>query len=103
MTAAAAASTAELIPLMSEGTLSPIAIPLGIVSVGAELLYTTALQIDLAFDLASIYGVPFAGDDVGEISTLLAASLGVALVGEPTRHDKPARPATPSCGASSVR
>jgi tellurite resistance protein len=43
----------------------------------------------LAFDLASIYGVPFAQDDVGEISTMLALALGVDLVNEPTRHDKP--------------
>jgi tellurite resistance protein len=56
------------------------------------MLYTTALQIDLAFDLASIYGVPFAHDDVGEISTLLALALGVDMVSEPTRHDKPTAP-----------
>jgi tellurite resistance protein len=53
------------------------------------MIYTTALQIDLAFDLASIYGVPFAHDDVGEISTLLALALGIDMVSEPTRHDKP--------------
>jgi tellurite resistance protein len=46
------------------------------------------MQIDLAFDLASIYEVPFAPDDVGEISTLLALALGVELVNEPSRHDK---------------
>ncbi len=79
--AAATATTAELMPIVTDGTFSPIAIPLGVVSVGAEMLYTTAMPIDLAFDLASIYGVPLAPDDVGEISTLLAASLGVALDG----------------------
>jgi tellurite resistance protein len=89
---AAGATSAELLPLLTESVASPIALPLGLLSVGAEMLYTTALQIDLAFDLASIYGVPFAADDVGEISTLLAAALGVELVSEPTRHDKPAAP-----------
>ena len=90
--AAAAATTAELLPLLSKSVASPIAIPIGLLSVGAEMLYATVLQVDLAFDLASIYGVPFAHDDVGEISTLLAAALGVDMVGEPTRHDKPGNP-----------
>jgi tellurite resistance protein len=90
--AAAGASTSELLSLTAKGTAIPLAIPLGLASVGAELAYTTALRIDLAFDLASIYGVPFARDDVGEISTLLAMALDVELVKEPTRHDKPAAP-----------
>lgn len=90
--AAGSATGAELLSIGSEGTLSLAALPLGLASVGAEALYITALQIDLAFDLASIYCVPFAEDDVGEISTLLALALGVELVSEPTRHDKPTEP-----------
>jgi tellurite resistance protein len=88
--AAAGASSAEVLSLASDGVGTVVAVPLGLVSVGAEMVYTTALQIDLAFDLASIYGVPFAHDDVGEISTLLALALGVDLVREPSRHDQPA-------------
>jgi tellurite resistance protein len=88
--AAAGASTAEVLSIVGEGVSSFAAIPLALATVGAEALYTTALQIDLAFDLAAIYGVPFARDDVGEIATLLALTLGVDLVREPTRHDKPA-------------
>lgn len=87
--AAAGASAAELMSMWTQGAATLAAAPLGLVSVGAEMLYTTALQIDLAFDLASIYGVPFAADDVGEISTMLALALGVDLVKEPTRHDQP--------------
>jgi tellurite resistance protein len=90
--AAAGASSAEVLSIVSEGVGTVAAIPIGLVSVGAEMLYVTALQIDLAFDLAGIYGVPFAGDDVGEISTMLAMALGVDFVREPTRHDKPAMP-----------
>jgi tellurite resistance protein len=90
--AAAGATTAEVISLTTQGMAALGAFPLAVASVGAEMVYTTALQIDLAFDLASIYGVPFAQDDVGEISTLLALSLGVDLMSEPTRHDKPAQP-----------
>lgn len=89
ISAAAGASTAEVLSVASEGLGTVAAVPLGFVSVGAEALYTTALQIDLAFDLAAIYGVPFASDDVGEISTLLALALGIDLVREPTRHDQP--------------
>ena len=87
--AAAGATAAEVLSLFSEGAVALFAVPIGLGSVGAEMVYTTALQIDLAFDLASIYGVPFAHDDVGEISTLLGMALGVELVREPTRHDKP--------------
>jgi hypothetical protein len=90
--AAAGASSAEVLSIVSEGAGAALAVPIGIVSVGAEMMYITALQIDLAFDLASIYDVPFAGDDVGEISTMLAMALGVDFVREPTRHDKPAMP-----------
>jgi tellurite resistance protein len=90
--AAAGATTAEVMSLVTEGMAALVAFPLAVGSVGADMIYTTALQIDLAFDLASIYGVPFAHDDVGEISTLLALALGVDLVSEPTRHDKPATP-----------
>ena len=90
--AAAGASSAEVLSIVSDGVGAVVAVPVGIVSVGAEMMYITALQIDLAFDLASIYEVPFDGDDVGEISTMLAMALGVDFVREPTRHDKPARP-----------
>jgi tellurite resistance protein len=90
--AAGGASTAEVMSLVTQGVGSLAAIPLGLGAVGAEMVYTTALQIDLAFDLASIYGVPFAHDDVGEISTLLGLALGVDLVREPTRHDKATKP-----------
>jgi tellurite resistance protein len=90
--AAAGASTAEVLSIAGKGLTALGAIPLGLLSVGAEMVYTTALEIDLAFDLASIYGVPFAHDDVGEISTLLALALGVDLVDEPHVHDKPVAP-----------
>jgi tellurite resistance protein len=90
--AAGGASSAELMSLVGQGPVTLAAVPLGLAAVGAEMVYTTALQIDLAFDLASIYGVPFAHDDVGEISTLLGLALGVDLVREPSRHDKAPTP-----------
>ena len=90
--AAAGASAAEVLSIVGEGVTALGAVPLGLATVAAEMVYTTALEIDLAFDLASIYGVPFEHDDVGEISTLLALALGIDLVQEPTRHDKPTAP-----------
>lgn len=89
VTAAAGASAAEVLSVAGKGATTLAAVPLGVLSVGAEMVYTTALEIDLAFDLASIYGVPFSPDDVGEISTLLALALGVELSEEPHQHDKP--------------
>ena len=86
--AGAGASTAELLSIGSEGVAAAAAVPLGIASVGAEMLYITALQIDLAFDLATIYDVPFEGDAVGEIATLLGLALGVSLSDEPSLHDQ---------------
>jgi uncharacterized protein (DUF697 family) len=42
-----------------------------------EGAYTALLQVDLACDLGSIYGVPFDPDDGGEIATLFAVALGI--------------------------
>lgn len=90
--AGAGASAAELLSIGSEGAAAAAAVPLGIVSVGAEMLYITALQIDLAFDLATIYDVPFPRDAVGEIATLLGLALGVGLSEEPSLHDTAVAP-----------
>lgn len=90
--AGAGASAAELLSIGSEGMAAAAAVPLGIVSVGAEMLYITALEIDLAFDLATIYDVPFERDAVGEIATLLGLALGVGLSEEPSVHDRSVAP-----------
>ena len=72
-------SAGELASLFSEGLAAPIGIPATLVSMILEGAYTSLLQIDLACDLASIYGVPFDPDDVGEVATLFALALGVDL------------------------
>src|SRR5262249_21662682 len=46
-------------------------------SMALEAGYTALLQIDLVCDLASIYGVPFDADDVGEVATLFGLALEV--------------------------
>jgi len=75
--AATLSSAGELASLFSEGLAAPVGIPATIVAMTMEGAYTSLLQIDLACDLASIYGVPFDPDDVGEVATLFALALEV--------------------------
>ena len=71
------ASTGEILSLLTEGLGAPVGLPAAALSMMLEAGYTTLLQIDLACDLASIYGVPFDADDVGEVATLFGLALGV--------------------------
>jgi uncharacterized protein (DUF697 family) len=77
--AATMSSAGELASLFSEGLASPVAIPATVLAMVIEAAYTSLLQIDLACDLASIYGVPFDPDDVGEVATLFGVALDVDL------------------------
>jgi hypothetical protein len=74
--ASVGASTGELLSLVTEGLAAPIGVPAVLLSMVAEGTYTTLAQLDLASDLASMYGVPF-GRDVSEMSTLFAIAMGV--------------------------
>jgi uncharacterized protein (DUF697 family) len=73
--ASAGASAGELLTLFTDGLAVPIGVPAVMLSMAAEGAYTTLLQLELASDLASMYGVPF-GDDVAEMSTLFALAFG---------------------------
>ncbi len=73
------ASTGEILSLVTDGLAAPVGVPAAILSMGLEAAYTALLQIDLACDLASIYGVPFDGDDVGEVATLFGLALEVPI------------------------
>jgi len=75
--AATLSSAGELASLFSEGLAAPVGIPATLLAMTLEGTYTSLLQIDLACDLASIYGVPFDPDDVGEVATLFALALEV--------------------------
>jgi hypothetical protein len=74
--ASVGASTGELLSLVTEGLAAPIGVPAVLLSIVAEGTYTTLAQLDLASDLASMYGVPF-GHDVDEMSTLFAIAMGL--------------------------
>jgi hypothetical protein len=71
------ASTGELLSLVTEGLAAPVGVPVAMLSMGLEAAYTSLLQVDLACDLASIYGVPFDPEDVGEVATLFGLSFEV--------------------------
>jgi hypothetical protein len=71
------ASTGELLSLLTEGLAAPVGVPAAMLSMGLEAAYTSLLQVDLACDLASIYGVPFDAEDMGEVATLFGLSLEV--------------------------
>lgn len=77
--ASVGASTGELLSLFTEGLAAPVGVPAAISSMVAEAAYTARLQIDLACDLASIYGVPFDPDDLGEVATLFGMALEVDI------------------------
>lgn len=77
--ASVGASTGELLSLVTDGLGAPVGVPAAMLSMGLEAAYTALLQIDLACDLASIYGVPFDADDVGEVATLFGLALEVDI------------------------
>jgi uncharacterized protein (DUF697 family) len=75
--ASAGASTGEIVSIFTEGLAAPIGVPAVALSMCSEAAYTTLLQIDLACDLGSIYGVPFNVDDIGDVTTLFGLALGM--------------------------
>jgi uncharacterized tellurite resistance protein B-like protein len=77
MAAALCASAGELASFLTEGMAAPVGVPMTAGAMALETAYTALLQIDLACDLAEIYGVPFNADDVAEIATLFGLALGV--------------------------
>lgn len=75
--ASAGASTGELLALVTEGLAAPIGVPAALLSMAGEAAVTARLQVDLACDLAAIYGVPFDPNDTEEIATLFGLAFEV--------------------------
>lgn len=87
--ASVGASTGELVSLLTEGLAAPVGIPATMLAMAAEAARTAVVEVELVCDLASIYGVPFDPDDVGEIATLLGLALDVDLQAQVGRsHDR---------------
>jgi hypothetical protein len=83
-------SAGELLALVTDGLAAPIGVPAAILSMALEGVYTSFLQVDLACDLASIYGVPFDADDIGEVATLFGLALDIDVKRRrPTHEDEP--------------
>ena len=79
-------ATGELLALFTEGLAAPVGVPAAVLSMALEGAYTSMLQVDLACDLASMYGVPFDGDDVGEVATLFGLALEVDVKRSATKE-----------------
>jgi hypothetical protein len=88
--ASAAASTGELISLVTEGLAAPVGLPGAALAMGLEAAFTALLQIDLACDLALIYGVPFNADDVGELATLFGLALDMDVHSKKDKEEEDA-------------
>jgi hypothetical protein len=73
--ASTGASTGELLALLNTGLGAPVGVPAAMLSMLAEAAYTSFLQIDLACDLGSVYGIPFDIDDIGDLTTLFSLAL----------------------------
>jgi len=73
------AGTGEILALLTDGLAAPVGLPAAAISMGLEAAYTSLLQVDLTCDIASMYGVPFDGDDAGEVATLFGLALEVDL------------------------
>jgi hypothetical protein len=94
--ASTGASTGEILALLTEGLAAPVGVPIAVFSMVVEAAYTSLLQVDLACDIASMYGVPFDADDVGEVATLFGLSLDVDVKRRrPAREDEEEAKAEP--------
>jgi hypothetical protein len=69
------ANLAELATLLTDGLAGPLGAVIVLGSVAFDTVYLAVVQIDLACDLAALYGVPFDVGDVGELATLLDVAL----------------------------
>lgn len=87
--ASVGASVGELLSLVTEGLAAPVGVPAAAASMVLEAAYTSLLQVDLACDLASMYGVPFDPDDMGELATLFAIAFEVDVEPKAERGAEP--------------
>jgi len=83
------ASTGAILSIFTDGLAAPIGIPVILGAISAEAVYTARPQLDLACDVASIYGVPFDPEDAGELATLFALALEVEMRHVTRRHGPP--------------
>jgi len=88
--ASAATSTGEIISLITEGLAAPVGLPAAALAMALEAAYTSLLQIDLACDLALLYGVPFDPDDHGEVAALFGLALDLDVYSKKQKEEEDA-------------
>lgn len=74
---AGAYATAVSATIGSLGGASPITLPAAVASIGADLFFTSMLQLRLAWDLAVLYGHPLDLDDPEDVFDLLRVAFGI--------------------------
>jgi hypothetical protein len=72
---AAGAHVGEALTLLTEGLAAPICVPAVAASIAGELFASAKMQIDLVFDLASIYGAAFDVSDTAELAAIFDLAL----------------------------
>ena len=73
---AGAATAAVAAMFATGGTATLVALPTGVVIFATDLLFTTRLQLQLAYDISVLYGHPMDLDDVEEMRDLLRIAFG---------------------------
>jgi hypothetical protein len=73
--AAAGAHVGEVVTLLTEGLAAPICVPAVVASLAGEIVATAKVQIDLIFDLGSIYGVPSDVSDTAQLAEIFDLAL----------------------------
>jgi hypothetical protein len=74
---AATYSAAVAATVGSAGGASPLTIPAALVAFGADMLYTTRLQLQLAYDLSVLYRAPIDMEDPEDLYDLFKVAFGV--------------------------
>jgi hypothetical protein len=71
----AGAHVGEAATVLTEGLLAPLCVPAVVASLTGEVVATAKVQIDLAFDLASIYGAPIDVNDAAAVAAIFELAL----------------------------
>lgn len=72
---AVGAHVGEAVTLLTEGLAAPLCVPAVVASIAGEVVACAKVQIDLVFDLASIYGVAFDPEDTAELASIFELAL----------------------------
>ncbi len=92
--AAAGAQVGEVLTILTEGLAAPICVPAVVASLAGEIVASAKVQIELVFDLGSIYGVPSDVRDTAELAEIFDLALHASKADGPWRAGEASRLAT---------